>query len=80
MRSPFSLVVSFCALSAVYGQQYAGDTIPNTLPAATGAEIAYFNIFDALGQRTTLVNHFSLPGGARQNKALVRLSSVDSSY
>lgn len=42
-------------------QQWAGEVIPNSLEQRTGAEIAYFNIKDAAGGNTTLINYMSKP-------------------
>jgi hypothetical protein len=52
-------------LHVALGQQYVGQPIPNSLPAVTGAEIAYFNVYDSLGRNTTLINYYSAPGGKR---------------
>ena len=49
-------------------QQHSGDTIPNTLPAISGAEIAYWRITDPSGKNDhlTLINYYSLQAnGAR---------------
>ena len=61
--------ISFIAtcVASVSAQQYAGQAIPNNLPESPGAEIAFFNVFDKDGGKTTLINHFS----ARQNKTEV---------
>jgi len=60
------------------GQQYAGKTITNSLPAVKGAEKAFFNIKDANGGNTTLINYFSLPTttGKRQDTTKVQRALV----
>ncbi|KAF8868085.1 hypothetical protein CPB85DRAFT_1448932 [Mucidula mucida] len=75
--NPLSFVfVTVLFVATVLGQQYAGETIPNSLPSAVGAEKAFFNVFDSSGRRTTLINHFSFPGGARQNKTRVQRAVI----
>lgn len=49
--------------SLALAQQYQGATITNSLPTATGARIAYFNIKAPNGGNTTLINYYSRPGG-----------------
>ncbi|KAF9015825.1 hypothetical protein BDZ89DRAFT_1141878 [Hymenopellis radicata] len=76
MNSLSFLFAAILYVATVLGQQYAGETIPNSLPSAAGAEKAFFNILDSSGHRTTLINHFSFPGGARQNKTMVQRAVI----
>lgn len=48
-------------LQTAQGQQYTGDTIPNSLPNVPGSEITYFRISDASGKNSnlTLTNYYS---------------------
>jgi len=70
------LLVSF--IPSALGQQYAGQTITNSLPSVTGAEKAFFNIKDANGGNTTLINYFSLPTttGKRQDTTKVQRAVI----
>ncbi|KAF9041724.1 hypothetical protein BDZ89DRAFT_314733 [Hymenopellis radicata] len=69
-------------------QQYAGTVVPlpEFLPdSVTGAETAYFNIKDANGSNTTLVNYFSLPNGTRQDtnkvqRAVIHIHGANGNY
>lgn len=61
----FTSLLFLLGPALTFAQQYAGDTITNSLPAATGAEIAFFNIKDPNGDDTTLINYYSRPGGNR---------------
>ncbi|KAL1297904.1 hypothetical protein AAFC00_006419 [Neodothiora populina] len=52
-------------------QQYAGDVIPNSLPAVPGSEIAYFKIKEPTGKtpkayNLTLTNYQSLQANGKQ--------------
>jgi pimeloyl-ACP methyl ester carboxylesterase len=55
--------------ASALAQQYAGETIPNTLPAVYGAELAYFRISDPAGANTaTLLNYQSLGSDGQRLK------------
>lgn len=86
MRPSFYTAVTLFGLATLFpgadAQQYAGSTIPNSLPTVTGSAISYFKINDASGVPTTLINYFSAPGGARQDplnvqRALIVLSGAN---
>jgi hypothetical protein len=64
------------SLGLVSSQQYAGETIPNSLPTTPGAQITYFNIPDGNGGNTTLINYFSFPGGKRQDESKVQRAII----
>lgn len=55
---------SLLALTSLFSyssaQQYAGDTITNSLPAVDGSEIAFFKVVDANGNYGTLTNYYAL--------------------
>ncbi|GAM89397.1 hypothetical protein ANO11243_074350 [Dothideomycetidae sp. 11243] len=54
-------------LPLAVAQQYAGDVIPNSLPAVPGAEITYFRVADPAGKNNnlTLTNYASLYNSQR---------------
>jgi hypothetical protein len=55
--------------ASVLAQQYAGETIPNSLPVVYGAELAYFRISDPAGANTaTLLNYQSLGSDGQRLK------------
>ena len=61
----FSVICSLLFLSLfhqTFAQQYAGDTIKNSLPSVPGAELSYFRIQDPAGlnKNLTLINYYSL--------------------
>jgi hypothetical protein len=64
------------AITPSVAQQWAGETIPNTLPKVTGAQVAFFNVRDANGVNTTLINYYSFPGGKAQNQTNVRRAII----
>lgn len=76
----FTLFTSLCAALAltpfVKAQQYAGMTIPNSLPAASGAAVSYFKITGPTGLASTLINYMSAPNGAQQNPANVQRAII----
>lgn len=51
------LLLNWIALAST--QQYAGDTIPNSLPTYPGIEIAYFRVPDpsSANNKLTLINY-----------------------
>jgi hypothetical protein len=70
------LVSAFCLLHGVLAQQYAGQPIPNSLPAVPGAELAFFNVYDGLGRNTTLINYYSAPGGKRPDNSRIQRAII----
>jgi hypothetical protein len=55
--------------ASALAQQYAGEAIPNSLPAVFGAELAYFRISDPAGANTaTLLNYQSLGSDGQRLK------------
>jgi hypothetical protein len=60
----------------IHAQQYAGQTIPNSLPGVNGGQLSFFNIFDANGGRTTLLNYFSTAGGKPLNQTKVKRAII----
>lgn len=74
MQSSFwKTVVFFGAwlIQLVAAQQYAGDTIPNSLPSVPGSEIVYFKIKEPNGKipkayNLTLTNYQSLQGNGQR--------------
>ena len=68
-------ILSFISLALA--QQYAGDTIPNSLPAVSGAEIAYWKIRNSANKSATLTNYYSLNStGGRTNPTNVKRAIV----
>jgi hypothetical protein len=57
-------------------QQFAGQFIPNSLPTVTGGNVSFFNVFDALGGRTTLINYYSTPNGKPIDPLKVRRAII----
>jgi hypothetical protein len=76
VTSLFLATSLFATTNLVLAQQFAGQKIPNTLAAATGAQIAFFNVKDAKGINGTLINYYSFPGGKNPNAALVKRAVV----
>jgi hypothetical protein len=62
--------------TGVFAQQFAGQTIRNSLPASSGAQVAFFNIRDANGKNTTLINYYSFPGGKNLDQTKVQRAIV----
>jgi hypothetical protein len=64
--------------ASALAQQYAGETIPGSLPAVAGAELAFFRISDPAGANTaTLINYQSLGSdGQRLNEANVERAVI----
>lgn len=75
MRLSRALLYTFTIGSAT-AQQYAGQFIPNSLPTVTGGNVSFFNVFDALGGKTTLINYYSTPGGKRQDQTKVKRAII----
>jgi hypothetical protein len=76
MRFPLPPIYMVFLLTTAIAQQFAGEVIPNSLPAATGAQIAFFNVRDADGKNTTLINYYSFPGGKQQDQTKVKRAVV----
>jgi hypothetical protein len=74
--SRLALALAVFSPALVSAQQYAGETIPNSLPTTPGSKINFFNIPDAKGKNTTLINYFSAPGGKRQDESKVQRAIV----
>ncbi|ETN39279.1 uncharacterized protein HMPREF1541_05502 [Cyphellophora europaea CBS 101466] len=53
-------------VSLSFAQQYAGENIPNSLPAVAGSELAFFKIRDTKNQTATLLNYYSLNSNGGQ--------------
>jgi len=67
----FFTLASFALFGAsVLAQQYAGDSISNTLPQRSGSEIAYFKIRDPskANDHLTLINYASLGSDGKRIK------------
>ena len=58
---PLITALIACLTTPSEAQQYAGDVIPNSLPAVPGSEITYFRVQDASGKNKnlTLINYYS---------------------
>ena len=58
----FASCVAASLCVSAYAQQYAGDNIPNSLPAEAGSEIAFFRVSDPSGANSqlTLPNYYNL--------------------
>jgi hypothetical protein len=76
MRTLIPTLLVLQAISRSVAQQWAGETIPNTLPKVTGAQVAFFNVHDANGGNTTLINYYSFPGGKAQNQTNVKRAVI----
>jgi hypothetical protein len=57
-------------------QQFAGDFIPNKLPVQASANISFFNVRDALGGRTTMINYYSTPNAKVQDQKKVQRAII----
>jgi hypothetical protein len=68
----------FCAaaVGSAVAQQYAGQNIANSLPKVTNGNVSFFNVFDATGGRTTLINYYSTPNGVRQDQTKVQRAII----
>jgi hypothetical protein len=76
MRFPFPPIYVIFLLATAIAQQFAGEVIPNSLATATGAQIAFFNVRDANGKNTTLINYYSFPGGKKQDQTKVKRAII----
>jgi hypothetical protein len=70
------IVFCMAAVSGAFAQQYAGQTIPNSLPTVNGGNVSFFNILDANGAGTTLINYYSTPGGRRPDQTKVQRAII----
>ena len=83
----FSPLVFFfsCLLHLCVAQQYAGDVIPNSLPAVPGSEIVYFKVNDPKGinNHLTVTNYYSLQANhkkldpTRVQRAIIVIHGLD---
>lgn len=73
----YSIATFLCAFALPgMAQQFAGQSIPNSLPVVTNGNVSFFNVFDAVGGRTTLINYYSTPGGKAQNQTKVQRAII----
>jgi hypothetical protein len=70
------LISALCLLHGALAQQYAGQPIPNSLPAVPGAELTFFNVRDGFGRNNTLINYYSAPGGKRPDNSRIQRAVV----
>jgi hypothetical protein len=68
--------IVFGCFGQSFAQQFAGQFIPNSLPVVTGGNVSFFNVFDALGGRTTLINYYSTPNGKPIDPLKVRRAII----
>lgn len=63
-----ALLFATALVQPAFAQQYAGDTIPNSLPSVPGSELVYFKIQDPAGknQHLTLTNYYSKQANGAQ--------------
>lgn len=74
MRASALFLSALAAMATA--QQFAGDFIPNKLPVQVGANISFFNVRDALGGRTTMINYYSTPNGKVQDRKKVQRAII----
>lgn len=73
--SAFLLVIASC--TTALAQQYAGSSFTNSLPAVSGAEVTFWNILDAAGQKTSLLTYNNLgTDGRRLNPSRVQKALI----
>jgi hypothetical protein len=73
----FAGALLFAAPHGAHAQQFAGQPIANQLPnPIPGGALASFNIADAKGKGTTLMNYFSAPNGGNIQPSLIQRAIV----
>jgi hypothetical protein len=73
----FAGALFLVAPHGAYAQQFAGQVIANQLPnPIPGGALASFNVADAKGKGTTLMNYFSSPSGGTVQPSLIQRAIV----
>lgn len=72
-----TLVLSVVMLSTLtQAQQYVGQAYANQMPSVPGAEITFWNIPDAKGKPTSILNYHILTNGKRQDASKVKRAVI----